>query len=143
MKTLKAIMAIAMVIILASCGGKGFDADKAQKLCDKYESEGLTEKEWNEFASLYESLNKHYISLIEKGLEKAKKGMTMSEVEQLCADKTELEKLGKIAHDMEFVSYDGSRDMPADVRARIKASKENLREESSRIEQEIRKKIED
>lgn len=136
-------MAIAMVIILASCGGKSFDTDKAQKLCDKYESEGLTDKEWNEFATLYENLDKHYISLLKNGLEKAKKGMTMSEVEQLCADEKEMEKLGKIAHDMEYVVYDGRIAMPADVRERIMTSKENLKEESGRIEEEIRKKIGD
>lgn len=142
MKTLKAIMAIAMVIILASCG-KSFDAERAQQLCDKFgTSEGLTDKEWDEFASLYEDMLECELEYDKSVESKVKDGMSSSELDRIREKEYEKKSIdADIFNDMQYVVKKGKRQMPEDVYERIESIYHNYSEKCHEIWEKIRERV--
>lgn len=134
-------MAIAMVIILASCG-KSFNADKAQKLCDKFDSEGLTDKEWGEFASLYEDMLECELKYDMSVESKVKEGMSSSEYDKI--REKESKKWGvdcDLYNDMQSVVREGKREMPKEISNRIEAAHDSYHEKSMEIWDKIRERL--
>lgn len=125
-----------MVIILASCG-KSFDAERAQQLCDKFESEGLTEKEWDEFATLFEDifdLDLEYNKSIQSNI---KEGMSSSECDEIREREFEkYEKKGysqRLITNMLLVESEGKKQMPEKIFERMESCLDNWREKYQEI----------
>lgn len=145
MKTLKAIMAVAMIMILASCGGKSFDYDKADKLCEKYHKDGFDDKDWNEFANLYKDMCEYEIYVQEQMLKNdIKSGMTMDEVEEITRNNREAAKIQEADYYMSRVLSDSRRrDRPDKANKTIDKAQGKFNKESERVYKELMKKIGD
>lgn len=136
MKVMKMIMAVAMVMLLAACGGKKFDAEKADALCHKYYQGDFEEKDWTEFGDMYEASVNVQKKFYEDLLKEAEPG---ANIDQLRMD---LYKQDKEVFDamssMEDVAYKGRDKMPEKVADQIKAAEDKI----DKIKKEYREKIE-
>lgn len=123
MKTLKAIMAIAMVIILASCGGKSFDHERAKEMTEAYEDGDFSDNDWKEFCSLYEDGADYLIDMMETTKTKITPDMTIKEVNAI---KEEFEEIYSIWDRMDYPIYDARREIPDNLSERFKAADEKV-----------------
>lgn len=143
MKAMKMIMAAAMVMLLAACGGKKFDAEKANKLCDKYEESRFDDKEWEEFADIYEAGINKAIDMADEIVDEIKPGMTWTEVGELSYSTPERKEFTETMDRMQNIAYRGSDDMPDKVSKKIKKIDEKVEKHGEELSKKIKKKMEE
>lgn len=149
MKTIKSIIAVAMVLLITACGGKKeeeapkkkFDIEKAQELADKYHNYGRY-GDWNDFADMYDDFCEEYIYVFEKSLDNISDFSSIEDFKtNFNEQNNELYKLGSTI--WEAISINS---IPQDISKRLDESSirmgERLKELNSQLEQQFNKKVE-
>lgn len=137
MKTLKTIMAVAVVLLITACGGKHFDMDSAKELCDKYEKEGFDNSDWNDFAKMYEVISNEYFNLMETSIDEAEEGSSLFEILREINKSGIMTLQGKAN---EIIEYNRNS-MPENVLKRIEETNDKLEKRSEDLNAKIEQKF--